>query len=70
MEAEQPRLSLHMSKYHIVGNHMSRLKYWPLELGYIQPHWKGAQALWSHGMTESFCILKLEQVINKTTEVT
>ena len=36
-EAARARLSLHMSKYHIVGNHMSRLinvideviEYWP-----------------------------------------
>ena len=26
-EAARARLSLHLSKYHIVGNHMSRLKY-------------------------------------------
>ena len=26
-EAAQARLSLHISKYHIVGNHMSRLNY-------------------------------------------
>ena len=26
METAQARLSLHLSKYHIVGNHMSRLK--------------------------------------------
>ena len=26
-EAAAARLSLHMSKYHIVGNHMSRLKW-------------------------------------------
>ena len=27
MEAAQARLSLHLSKYHIVGNHMSWLMY-------------------------------------------
>ena len=27
-EAAQARLSLHLSKYHIAGNHMSRLKWW------------------------------------------
>ena len=27
MEAAQAHLSLHLSKYHIVGYHMSRLKY-------------------------------------------
>ena len=27
MEAAQARLNLHLSKYNIVGNHMSRLKY-------------------------------------------
>ena len=26
-EAAQARLNLHMSKYHIVGNHVSRLNY-------------------------------------------
>ena len=26
-EAAEARLSLHLSKWHIIGNHMSRLKY-------------------------------------------
>ena len=33
MEAAQARLSLHLSKCHIVGNHMSRLNY------IMQPNW-------------------------------
>ena len=37
-EAAQARLSLHMSKYHIVGNHMSRLVCVPQLVRFVEMH--------------------------------
>ena len=51
MEAAQARLSLHLSKYHIVGNHVSWLICYTFRS--IKPVWDGDPRLGASGFSSA-----------------